>query len=304
MIYTLTFNPSIDYLVFTNQVQLGTLNRTKDEKITFGGKGLNVSYMLNQLGTKNIALGFLAGFTGYEIKRQLDDLNINNDFIFLKEGNSRINIKLNDLKETEINGNGPIISKEGIDELYQKLDCIKEDDYLILAGSVQNSVPNTIYGDLMNYLKDRKVNFVIDADKGLLSEALIYQPFLIKPNLEELKMTLNMRINCNDDIIMGAKILKEKGAKNVLVSLGKDGAILIDENDNIYTQKTISSKVVKTVGSGDSMLAGFISNYLKNKDYYQALIFSVACGSASAFSKGLASKESIGQVYQKLLLNS
>ena len=300
MIYTVTFNPALDYIVNMDNLKLGETNRSTSEMILSGGKGINVSIVLKNLGFNNVALGFVAGFTGEEIENGTKKLGITTDFIHLKEGLSRINVKLKANEETEVNGTGPIISENELNALYGKLENLKKDDILVLAGSVPNTLPQDIYEKIMEMLQDKGIKIVVDATKDLLLNVLKYKPFLIKPNNHELSEIFGVEIKTEQEIIDYAKKLQDKGARNVLVSRAGDGAILIAENGDIYKSPAPKGKVVNSVGAGDSMVAGFIAGYLKNNNYEEAFKMGVASGSASAFSKYLAKKEEIIEILNTL----
>ena len=300
MIYTVTFNPALDYIVNMDNLKLGETNRSTSEMILSGGKGINVSIVLKNLGFDNVALGFVAGFTGEEIENGTRKLGITTDFIHLKEGLSRINVKLKANEETEVNGTGPIISEDELNALYGKLENLKKDDILVLAGSVPNTLPQDIYEKIMEMLQDKGIKIVVDATKDLLLNVLKYKPFLIKPNNHELSEIFGVEIKTEQEIIDYAKKLQDKGARNVLVSRAGDGAILIAENGDIYKSPAPKGKVINSVGAGDSMVAGFIAGYLKNNSYEEAFKTGVASGSASAFSKYLAKKEEILEILNTL----
>ncbi|MCH5299892.1 MAG: 1-phosphofructokinase [Ruminococcus sp.] len=298
MIYTVTFNPAIDYVVHMDKMQFGLTNRSKSEEYYFGGKGINVSTVLTNLGFENKALGFVAGFTGETIEEGIKKIGIKTDFIHLKKGISRINIKIKDTEETEINCQGPDISQEEINSLYEKTDLIKDGDTLVLAGSIPDSLPKDIYENIMERLKDKDIKFVVDATKNLLLNVLKYHPFLIKPNNYELGEMFGVEIAKDDDekIIKYAKELQKMGAINVLVSLAGNGSILVDENGNSHKMGVAPVKVVNSVGAGDSMVAGFIAGYQQTQDYGYALRLGTACGGATANSKGLATKEKVDKL--------
>ena len=291
MIYTVTFNPAIDYLMQIDSLTEGVTNRSLGESFAFGGKGINVSCVLSQLGVENTALGFVAGFTGNALEEHLKSKGIRTDFIKLDNGITRINIKLKGNCETEINAQGPEISKDAINDLFRKLDNIKSGDTLVLAGSVPNSLPKDIYEQILNRLSDKNIKFIVDATGNLLLNTLKYKPFLIKPNKQELEGVSGCRLNTDDDIISAAKELQKLGAQNVLVSLGGDCSVLLDETGKIHRQKAYCGKVLNSVGAGDSMLAGFLCGIQKGYDY--AFELSLAAGSATAFSYDLATKEEI-----------
>ncbi|UUD35100.1 1-phosphofructokinase [Mycoplasmopsis caviae] len=295
MIYTVTFSPSLDYSMnLESDFKQGNINRSVRENYIVGGKGINVSILLNNLGTKSTVLGFVGGFVGEYIKSSLSSQKINIDFYEVSE-NSRINVKLNGKKfESAINANGPQISQQDIDQLVYKIDkSIKNGDTLVLAGNIPKNLSRNIYEIILERIKDRQVYIIVDATKDLLLNTLKYKPFLIKPNLEELEEIFGQKLNSFDLIKSKALELKNMGAKNVLISCGKDGAYLFDENNQVHNAKSYKGKVVSTVGAGDSMVAGFIDSYLKNNDYKRALEFSIACGSATAFDTQIASKDAI-----------
>lgn len=293
MIYTVTFNPSLDYIVTVDNFTKGIVNRTKDEIIFPGGKGINVSMVLKNLGYNNTALGFLAGFTGEQIQKLLEEKGINTDFINIDNGLSRINVKLRSNEETEINGQGPCISKKDIDVLYKKLDCLQDGDMLILAGSIPDVMPGSIYENIMKHLEKKDLKIIVDATKDLLIKVLKFKPFLIKPNNHELGEIFNVKLEDKLDVIKYAMKLKESGAKNVLVSMAGEGAVLVDEKDLVYMAKAPQGKVRNSVGAGDSMVAGFIAGYLNNNDISEAFRMGVCTGSASAFSEELATEEEV-----------
>lgn len=301
MIYTVTFNPSLDYIVGVENFSLGMTNRTSDEQMLAGGKGINVSYVLKNLGFDSTALGFLAGFVGNEIKRRLTSDGIHTDFVMLADGESRINIKLKSMEETEINGRGPDIPWEKILQLKKKISHLKESDILILAGSIPQSVPDTIYMDIMKELHGKGIEVVVDATNDLLMNVLAYRPFLIKPNQHELGEIFGTKLQSKESVIPYAKKLQEKGARNVLVSMAGDGAVLLDENGREHFREAPKGEVVNAVGAGDSMIAGFLAGYLERKDYAYAFCKGIAAGSASAFSKHLAEKTQIESLLHMML---
>ncbi len=292
MVYTVTFNPALDYIISVDSLQIGGLNRATSEQVLAGGKGINVSIVLNNLGIENKALGFIAGFSGEKINQILEDMKCNTDFIAVKEGMSRINIKIKTNEETEINGIGPQITTGDIDELLKKLSLLNEDDILVLAGSVPNGINSDIYADIMKKLKAKNVKIVVDSTKDLLLNSLEYKPFLIKPNKHELGELFGIDINDNE-IDKYALKLKDMGARNIIVSLGKDGAIGFFEDGKIIKVRAPKGKLINSVGAGDSMIAGFISGYLEDKNLENSLKKAVATGSASAFSINLATKKEV-----------
>lgn len=293
MIYTVTFNPALDYVVKVDNFTLGKVNRTIREDIYYGGKGLNVSTVLTNLGYESIALGFIAGFTGDVIEEGAKSLGFSTDFIKVKDGLSRINVKLKSNEESEINGQGPNITKEDINKLFEKLEKIQDKDILVLSGSIPNTLSEDIYEKIMERLEGKDIKIIVDATKDLLLNVLKYKPFLIKPNNHELGEMFNVVLQNDEDIILYAKKLQEKGARNVLISMAGDGAILITENGEIFKTGVPKGQVKNSVGAGDSMVAGFIAGYLANGKYEEALKMGTAAGSASAFSEGLATKEKV-----------
>lgn len=293
MIYTITFNPALDYISQVENFEIGKINRTKTEKILPGGKGLNVSTVLKNLGLGSTALGFIAGFTGEELKRKIEEHGIETDFVKVKNGITRINVKISSNEETALNGNGPEISENELQQLLEKIDKIKKGDIVILAGNVPKCIKNNIYEIICFKLEKNGVTFIVDSTRELLINVLKYKPFLIKPNKDELQETFNVKINTNEEIVEYAKKLQEMGAQNVLISLGGEGAILITKEGKQYYKQAPKGQVVNTVGAGDSMVAGFIAGYLKSGDYEQALKMGIATGSASTFSMNLATKEEV-----------
>ena len=298
MIYTVTFNPALDYVIGVDQFQIGAVNRTAYEAITYGGKGINVSCVLNQLGYKSVALGFIAGFTGIEIEKGVKEQGVETDFIQLKEGMSRINIKLKSDHETEINGQGPMINSNEINLLFEKLDALEKEDILVLAGSIPNSLPNDIYEQIMARIQEKGTRVVVDATKDLLKNVLKFHPFLIKPNHHELGELFGVTLTSDEESIQYAKELQRLGARNVLISMAGDGSILVDETGTTTVMGVPKGTVKNSVGAGDSMVAGFLAGFLASGDFKEALRLGTAAGSATAYSVGLASKELI----QDLLL--
>ena len=300
MIYTVTLNPSIDYVIKLDNLKNGEVNRTKEEYVYPGGKGINVSLILKELGYKSRALGFVSGFTGLYIKDTLKNKGLEEDFINLENGFTRINVKVKSNEETEINGQGPNIDDESLNELYEKLDSLKENDILVLAGSIPKTLDSSLYENIMKRLENKNVKIVVDATKDLLMNVLKHKPFLIKPNNHELDELFNVKLNGIDDIITYAKKLKEMGAKNVLVSMGKDGALLINEDGEVFTSNVAKGEVKNSVGAGDSMVAGFIAGYLNSNNYEEALNLGAASGGATAFSNDLATKEDIYKLIDEI----
>lgn len=299
MIYTVTFNPSLDYIVTVKDFTCGVVNRTCDEIIYPGGKGINVSMVLKNLGYENTALGFLSGFTGEKIQALLKEKGVATDFIPVETGMSRINVKLRSNEETEINGQGPKIEEKHIQELYRKLDELKDGDVLVLAGSIPDVMPGSMYMDIMKHLSDRKLKIVVDATKDLLVNVLEYHPFLIKPNNHELGEIFNVTLEKKDEVVEYAKRLQEKGARNVLVSMAGEGAVLITENGEVYKADAPKGILKNSVGAGDSMVAGFLAGYLEKENYKDAFAMGVCTGSASAFSEELATKEEVAALLEK-----
>ena len=300
MINTITLNPSLDYIVKVDDFKAGHVNRTSEENIYPGGKGINVSIVLKNLGVKNRALGFVAGFTGEEIEKLVADHGVDSDFIKLEKGMSRINVKLKSKEESEINGMGPDISKVDIEKLYKKLDTLKAGDFVVLAGSIPSTLPDDIYETIMKDFQHKEINFVVDATKDLLLNVLKYKPFLIKPNNHELAEMFNVELNSTEDVVFYARKLKEMGAQNVLISMGKDGALLVTENDEVFASSVAKGEVVNSVGAGDSMVAGFIAGYLKSNSYEEALRLGAASGGATAFSSDLATREFIDKLVDEI----
>ena len=300
MVYTVTFNPAIDLSLTLDSLCEGRVNRCSSESLSFCGKGINVSAVLSELGTQTKALGFCAGFTGQAIVQGLEKAGIGTDFVQLSGGNSRINVKVKAEKETEINGRGPDISDKDLEKLFDKLSALGKGDVLVLAGSVPASVSRSIYSQILERLSGRGILFVLDAEGELLLDALRFEPFVIKPNIHELGQLFGVQINSDAETEKYAKLLQERGAKNVLVSMAKDGSLLLDENGKMHRMGVCKGEVVSSVGAGDSMLAGFISGYLSTGDYSYALRLATACGGATAFSQGTAKKELIDQLLKQI----
>lgn len=301
MIYTITFNPSIDYMVSVDHFKLGTVNRTSQEYLLPGGKGINVSIVLHNLGIDSTALGFIAGFTGKEIENRVtNDFGVQCDFIDVENGYSRINFKLKSDEESEVNGNGPMINKEHIDKLYNKLSCLQAGDILILSGSIPKCLSDDIYSEIMEKLTDKNIEIVVDATGDLLMKVLKHKPFVIKPNNHELAEMFHVKLFGTQDIVKYAKKIQEMGAKNVLISMAGDGALFICENGKVYFSNAPKGQVKNSVGAGDSMVAGFVAGYEKTKDYVQAFRMGVATGSASAFSENLATASEVEKLLQEI----
>lgn len=293
MIYTVTLNPSLDYATVVEDFELHKTNRTVSEHLSPGGKGINVSMVLSNLGKRSVALGFAAGFTGQELVRRVKELGVESDFIFVKEGFNRINVKIVNYDGTEINGMGPLISEEELHAFFEKLEYLQENDYLILAGSSPKGVPKTIYKDILNRLSGRGIRVVVDACGELLLNVLENKPFLIKPNHHELGEIFDVKLTSREQVIPYAKKLQEKGARNVLVSMGGMGAVLLDESGEVHMMEAPEGIVINSVGAGDSMVAGFVAGVVETGNYEYAFRLGVVAGSATAFSEGLATAEEI-----------
>ena len=299
MVYTVTFNPAIDYVIRTGEMRLGATNRSEGEEMYFGGKGINVSIVLRELGIDSKALGFTAGFTGEAIEKGLTDMGIDTDFVRLEKGNSRINVKIKSKEETELNGQGPDIGDKAIAALFEKLDRLVDGDSLILAGSIPASLPSDIYERILERLSGKNIKVVVDATKDLLLNVLKYKPFLIKPNNHELGEMFGMELKTDEDIEKYARRLQDMGAVNVLISMAGDGAMLIDEFGKTHRCGVCKGTVRNSVGAGDSMVAGFLAGSL-NGDYEYALKLGTAAGGATAFSDGLATNEKISELIETL----
>lgn len=300
MIYTVTFNPSLDYIVTVPEFRMGMTNRTGTEMMLPGGKGINVSTVLKNLGIENTALGFVAGFTGEEIRRRVEEIGIRTEFIGIEEGFSRINLKIKNIEGTEINGNGPVIRGDKVDRLMEYLKRLGSEDYLVLAGSILPSLPDSIYRDIIREMESRGVQVVVDATKDLLTNVLAYHPFLIKPNNHELGEIFNTKLTTREEVIPYAEKLRAQGAANVLVSMAGEGAVLAAADGRIYTAPAPKGVLVNGVGAGDSMVAGFLAGWLEQKDYSHAFYMGISAGSASAFSDYLATEEEIRTVYRTM----
>lgn len=302
MIYTVTFNPSLDYIVSVKDFRPGMTNRTSSELMLAGGKGINVSIVLGNLGIKSTALGFIAGFTGDEIVRRLHNGGINSEFIKINDGISRINIKLKSIDGTEINGQGPHIDSSHIEQLMNRLRRLESGDILVLAGSIPEGISDNIYKDIMDMLKDKGVQIVVDATSRLLTNVLEYKPFFIKPNQHELGDIFNVTLNTQEEVIPYALELKKMGAVNVCVSMGGKGAILVADDGNVYKAKAPDGILKNSVGAGDSLVAGFLSGWIEKKDYEYAFRKGVATGSASAFSERLATNGEVNGLIGKVTI--
>ena len=300
MIYTVTLNPSIDYVIKVDKLTTGNINRVNEEHVYPGGKGINVTRILKSLDNDNIALGFVSGFTGDYIINSLQELNLKSDFIKVKEGFTRINVKVKSEEETEINGQGPKISEEELNQFYKVIDKLVDGDILILSGSIPSCLDERLYESIMKKVEDRDLKVIVDATKNLLLNVLKYKPFLIKPNNHELAEMFNVELNSTEDVVFYARKLKEMGAQNVLISMGKDGALLVTENDEVFASSVAKGEVVNSVGAGDSMVAGFIAGYLKSNSYEEALRLGAASGGATAFSSDLATREFIDKLVDEI----
>ncbi|WP_042273215.1 1-phosphofructokinase [[Clostridium] dakarense] len=302
MIYTVTLNPAIDYVIMLDNLKVGSVNRISSENVYPGGKGINVSGVLKELGYESTALGFISGFSGAFIKDSLDKKGLETDFIDLENGFTRINVKIKSNEETEINGQGPHINDEKLNQLYEKIDKLNEGDALVLSGSIPKTLNENLYENIMKRLENKYVKVVVDATKDLLLNVLKHKPFLIKPNNHELEEMFNVKLKSNEDVALYARKLKDMGAKNVLVSMGKDGAILVTEENRVFISNVAKGKVINSVGAGDSMVAGFISGYLSTNSYEEALKLGTACGSATAFSSDLATREFIESLLSEIIV--
>lgn len=302
MVYTVTFNPALDYVVFVNDVKFNEVNRIEKELVQAGGKGINVSMVLSELGVKSRAIGFVAGFTGAAIEESVIEHGIDADFVHLESGLSRINIKLKSNGETELNANGPKISDRALTELFMRLGELADGDVLVLAGSVPDTLPQDIYQQILEYISAKKIVTIIDASKDLLTNTLKYKPYLIKPNLNELGEIFGEKPSSKEEILTYATQLQEMGAQNVLVSMAGDGAMLLESNGEVRYCAACEGKVINSVGAGDAMVAGFVSGILDNDvDFEYALLLGTAAGGATAFSDGLATKDEIIEQMKILL---
>lgn len=293
MVYTVTFNPALDYIVRVRDFQVGETNRAGSDELQWGGKGINVSTVLRNLGVENVALGFLAGFTGRALDQGLRDAGVRTDFIWLEEGLTRVNVKIKAEQETEINGAGPSIPAAALEELFARLDRLRSGDVLVLAGSIPASLPEDVYQKILARLADRDILTAVDATGGLLRAVLPYRPFLIKPNRAELGELFGETLKSDGEIETCARRLQEEGARNVLVSMAGAGSLLVDETGAAHRLGVPKGTVRNSVGAGDSMVAGFLAGWLKERDYAAAHRMGAAAGSATAFSDGLAEKEQV-----------
>lgn len=308
MIYTLTLNPALDYIITMEDFTKDTVNRNEKEEVFAGGKGINVSQVLKNLDVENVALGFVAGFTGEKIERDLALYGCFVDFVHLRYGMSRINIKikggsgvLNENRETEINGMGPLVPEDKLAQLFEKLEQIVDGDILVLGGSAMASLPEDIYAQIIEHLEGKDVRIIVDAEKKLLTQVLPYHPFLIKPNRKELANACGVSfsdIKTQDDVVKYAKELQDKGARNILVSLGEDGALMLLEDGTVLSKNSPKGEVVDGVGAGNSMVAGFLTGFMEEGDYYKAFDMALAAGSACAFRPGLPKAKDIYDMYE------
>ena len=300
MVYTVTFNPAIDYVIRLDALTPGAINRARQELIQFGGKGINVSTVLGRLGVDSVALGFLAGFTGQALEQGLREAGVHTDFLHLPDGFSRINVKIKAGEETELNGRGPEISPHALEQLLAKLDRLVQGDILVLAGSIPACLPDDIYQRLLSRLEGRGALAVVDAEGALLSRVLEYRPFLVKPNHLELGGMFGRELHTIGEIRAGASALQQRGARNVLVSMAGEGAILLDETGRFHRIAAPEGRVRNSVGAGDSMVAGFLAGWLQTGDYEQALRLGTAAGSATAFSDGLATRAAVEALLSRM----
>lgn len=300
MIYTITFNPAIDYVMKTGKFSFDNINRSESEEIYYGGKGINVSAVLTRLGVDNTALGFIAGFTGDELEKMLIKDGVKCDFNRLENGTTRINVKIKAEGEIDINANGPKIFEKDVSSLLKKLEKLKTGDFLVLSGSVPDTLNGNVYEKIAKTVSGKNVNLVVDCEGEMLLNTLKFKPFLIKPNHLELGEIFNSKIETVNDAERYAKLLVEKGAKNVLVSLAEKGAVLVDENERTHIIENVKGTLVNSVGCGDSMVAGFIAGYLQNNGFENALKLGVACANATAYSKGLCEKELVLKIFNKI----
>ena len=300
MIYTVTLNPSLDYFVTVENFVLGKTNRTASEQMIPGGKGLNVSMVLKNLGMESTALGFVAGFVGREIVSSMNAMDIDSKWIMLEEGNSRINVKIKNIEGTEINGKGPEVPEAKLEQMMDIVKAMKAGDYLVLAGSIPSSMPDSIYKDMMASVVDKGVEVIVDATGELLMQVLAYKPFLIKPNNHELGALFGVTIEERAEVLPYAQKLQEAGARNVLVSMAGKGAVLLAEDGQVFEMDAPKGTLVNAVGAGDSMVAGFLTGWLESKDYKKAFEMGVCSGSASAFSEEFATREEVEMLLSKL----
>lgn len=293
MIFTVTFNPSLDYIVRVDEMRLGTINRTNYEQLLPGGKGINVSIVLGNLGHPSRALGFGAGVTGVALEKLLADSGVDADLVHVKAGFTRINAKVKAVEETEINGQGPRIAPEDVDALFSKLDVLGQDDTLVISGSVPNTLPSDMYEQVMERLAGRGVRIVVDAERDLLTRVLSYRPFLVKPNNHELGGIFGVALKTRDEVVPYARRMQEMGAQNVLVSMAGEGGVLVAADGQVYQSPAAQGTVVNSVGAGDSCVAGFLAGLMETGSYQTAFRMGLAAGSASAFSDHLATRPEV-----------
>ena len=293
MIFTVTFNPSLDYIVRVDEMRLGTINRTNYEQLLPGGKGINVSIVLGNLGHPSRALGFSAGVTGAALEKLLADTGVDADLVHVKAGFTRINAKVKAVEETEINGQGPRIAPEDVDALFSKLDVLGQDDTLVISGSVPNTLPSDMYEQVMERLAGRGVRIVVDAERDLLTRVLSYRPFLVKPNNHELGDIFGVALKTRDEVVPYARRMQEMGAQNVLVSMAGEGGVLVAADGQVYQSPAAQGTVVNSVGAGDSCVAGFLAGLMETGSYQTAFRMGLAAGSASAFSDHLATRPEV-----------
>lgn len=293
MIFTVTFNPSLDYIVRVDEMRLGTINRTNYEQLLPGGKGINVSIVLGNLGHPSRALGFSAGVTGVALEKLLADAGVDADLVHVKEGFTRINAKVKAAEETELNGQGPRIAPEDVDALFSKLDVLGQDDTLVISGSVPNTLPSDMYEQVMERLAGRGVRIVVDAERDLLTRVLPYRPFLVKPNNHELGDIFGVTLKTRDEFVPYARRMQEMGAQNVLVSMAGEGGVLVAADGQVYQSPAAKGTVVNSVGAGDSCVAGFLAGLMETGSYQTAFRMGLAAGSASAFSDHLATRPEV-----------
>ena len=293
MIYTVTFNPSLDYIIKVDGFRTGQINRTSRELILPGGKGVNVSIVLSNLGHESIALGFTAGIIGEDLEGLLQKVGVSTDFIRVKNGCSRINVKMRSDTETEINGQGPVIEADEIRQLFARLDQLTSGDYLVISGSVPNTLPSDMYEQIMKHLEGRGVRIVVDAEKDLMTKVLKYHPFLVKPNHHELSEIFGVSLSTRSDVIRYAKRLQSMGARNVLVSMAGEGAVLLSESGDVFQAPAPTGTLVNSVGAGDSMVAGFLAGWIEQGRFDTAFRMGLCAGSASAFSEELAGRKEV-----------
>lgn len=293
MVYTVTFNPALDYTLYLDKFVPGGLNRSRSEELRPGGKGINVSLMLKRLGVESVALAFAGGLTGGALAQAVQAQGVNTDFIDLPGQSTRINVKLMSEGETEINAGGPVIGPDALGRLVQKLTALRAGDILVLAGSAPRGATDALYRQLLRPLCARGVRAVVDAEGELLAQTLACRPFLIKPNRPELEQLFGRRLGSGEELAACVRTLQQRGARNVLVSLGAEGALLLDEKGGLHRAAAPAGTAVNSIGAGDSMVAGFLAGYLQTGSWEQALRYGVAAGSATAFASSLASRQDV-----------